>query len=147
MSGAHPILDLTEPCACGALSLRLHGPVLSMLLCSCRACQKATGTGHASVALVNAASLTLSGTAASFSRPADSGATLTQYFCASCGTHLYAQSSRAPDIRLIPAGLFAGNTGWFVPNQLIFARSHQSWDTLPADLSRHETYPSRPPRG
>jgi hypothetical protein len=141
MSQPRPIVDLTEPCACGAVELRLNGPVLSMLLCSCLACQKATGTGHATVALVNAASLTLSGTPASFARPADSGALLTQHFCAGCGTPLFAVSSRAPDLRLIPVGLFAGNANWYVPGLLIFARSHQEWDTLPPDLPRHETYP------
>ena len=146
MKPSHPTVDITETCACGALSLRLNGPMLSMLLCSCRQCQKATGTGHATVALVKASSLTLTGTPAAFSRPADSGAIFTQHFCASCGTHLYAQSSRAPDISLIPVGFFAGNTAWFVPNQLIFARSHEQWDTLPDHLPQHETYPLRPPR-
>ena len=147
MSASHPIVDVTDTCACGTISLRLNGPVLSMLLCSCRQCQKATGTGHAAVALVNAASTTLTGTPATFARPADSGALLTQHFCATCGTHVYAQSSRAPDIHLIPVGFFAGNAAWFVPNQLIFARSHQEWDILPDHLPRHETYPVRPPRG
>lgn len=141
MSSNHCSVNLTEPCACGALSLQLNGPVLSMLFCSCLHCQKATGTGHATVALVKAGSITISGTPASFSRPAASGATLTQHFCATCGTHLYAQSSRAPDLRLIPVGLFAGNTDWFIPTQLIFARSHQDWDILPDHLPRHDTYP------
>ena len=43
--------------------------------------------------------------------------------CPDCGTPLYAQSSRAPDLLMLPVGLFGPGADWFVPNQLIFARS------------------------
>lgn len=143
MTADHPHVDVTATCACGELSMTLRGPVLSMLLCSCLDCQKATGTGHSTAALVNKTSLGVTGCPKTYSRPADSGAVLTQHFCASCGTHLYASTSRFPELRLIPVGFFAGATDWFTPNQLVFARSHQHWDAIAADLPRHEKY--RPP--
>lgn len=114
--------------------------VVSMFLCSCLDCQRATGSGHSSVVLLPAAGLSVHGTPKSFARPADSGATFTRHFCADCGTPLYGQSSRAPDLRMLPAGFLAGQNDWFEPNQLIFARSRQAWDLVADHLPQHATY-------
>jgi hypothetical protein len=141
MSSANrPTVDVSSRCACAAVTMTLRGPVISMLLCSCLDCQRATGSGHASVALVPDDALTVSGETKSFARAADSGATFTRHFCPNCGTPLHGQSSRAPAMRMIPVGFFAGQNDWFAPNQLIFARSQQAWDLVADHLPRHETY-------
>ena len=135
-----PEIDLSANCACGQVALSVRGRIRSMFMCSCEDCQRATGTGHSTVALVRPADVTVIGPTASFARPAHSGATLTRWFCSTCGTPLYAQSSRAPELLMLPVGLFGSNAGWFAPNQLIFARSHHDWDTIPAGLPQHATY-------
>ena len=135
-----PIVDVTAHCACGLVTLTVRGRIRSMFMCSCEDCQRATGTGHSTVALASPADVTISGPTSSFARPAHSGATLTRWFCPDCGTPLYAQSSRAPDLLMLPVGLFGAGTDWFVPNQLIFARSHHDWDALPDGLPQHATY-------
>lgn len=137
---ARPFVDITANCACGAIAMTVNGPVVSMLMCSCLDCQRATGTGHATVALVPAEALSIVGNAKAFDRPSDSGATFTRHFCPDCGTPLYGQSSRAADIRMIPVGLFAGQNDWFAPTQLIFARSQQAWDLIADHLPRHDKY-------
>lgn len=137
------IVDVTAACACGAVEMALRGRVMSMLVCSCLDCQRATGTGHSTVALVPAEALTLTGTPANFARSADSGALFTRHFCPACGTPLYGQSSRAPDLRMIPVGFFAGQNQWFDPTQLIFARSQQAWDLVADHLPRHQAYRER----
>lgn len=137
---ATPEIDLSAGCACGQVGLSVKGRIRSMFLCSCVDCQRATGTGHLTVALVRPADVTVTGPTASFARPAHSGATLTRWFCPTCGTPLYAQSSRAPDLLMLPVGLFGSDAGWFAPNQLIFARSHHAWDALPDGIPQHETY-------
>ncbi|KFC69170.1 Gfa-like protein [Devosia sp. LC5] len=134
------MVDVTAACACGAVEMTLRGRVLSMLVCSCLDCQRATGTGHSTVALVPAEAITLTGATANFARPADSGAIFTRHFCPACGTPLYGQSSRAPSLRMIPAGFFAGQNQWFDPTQLIFARSQQAWDLVADHLPRHQAY-------
>lgn len=134
------MIAVTARCACDRVEMSVRGPVVSMLMCSCLDCQRATGSGHASVALVPAETVTLAGSIKSFDRPSDSGATFTRYFCPQCGTPLYGQSSRAPDIRMVPVGFFAGQNDWYAPNQLIFARSHQAWDLIADHLPRHDTY-------
>ena len=40
----------------------------------------------------------------------------------------------------MPVGFFGAGADWFVPSQLIFARSHRDWDLIPADLPQHATY-------
>lgn len=135
-----PEIDLTARCACGAVALSVKGRIRSMFMCSCEDCQRATGTGHSTVALARPVDVTVTGSTASFARSAHSGATLTRWFCPTCGTPLYAQSSRAPELLMLPVGLFGPDASWFAPNQLIFARSHHDWDTMPADLPQHATY-------
>lgn len=133
-----PLLDTEAACACGGARLAVKGPALSMFLCACTDCQKETGTGHSAAILVKAADATVKGTLKPFSRPAASGATTTRHFCPDCGVTLFAQSSRAPATILIPAGLLAFEG--FAPNQVIFARSHADWDTLPDAIPRYDTY-------
>lgn len=89
---------------------------------------------------MDAADVTITGDTQSFSRPADSGATFTRSFCPICGTPIAGASSRASTMIMLPVGLFAAETDWFVPSQLIFARSHHDWDALPSDIPRHDRY-------
>ena len=138
----HPIVDIKTACACGAVRLSVNGPIYSMLLCSCTDCQKATGTGHAAVAIANPESVLVEGQTRSFARPADSGAIFTRHFCPECGTPIYGVSSRAPRSLMLPAGLLAAGDDWFAPSQLIFARSHHNWDFVADALPRHQTYRS-----
>jgi hypothetical protein len=138
-----PRVDLSASCACGSASVAVNGPIRSMFMCSCEDCQKATGTGHATVAIADAADVTVTGRTKSFARPAASGATFTQHFCPECGTPLFGKSSRAPDALMLPVGLFGADARWFVPNQLIFARSHRDWDRIAEDLPQHQTYRER----
>lgn len=135
-----PEIDLSARCACGQVTVRVTGRIRSMFLCSCEDCQRSTGTGHATVALVSIGDLSVTGETRSFARSAHSGATLTRWFCPSCGTPLYARSSRAEALAMLPVGLFGADAGWFAPNQLIFARSHHDWDVVDDHLPRHPTY-------
>lgn len=141
---ARPEIDLEAECACGKVRLRLLGTVRSMFMCSCEDCQRATGTGHSAAFLMRAADVTLSGPTKSFTRPADSGAIFTRWFCPDCGTGMLAQSSRAMEIYTIPVGILGSLAlPWYRPNQLLFARTHRDWDVIADDLPRHDTY--RPP--
>ncbi len=137
-------LDTKAKCACGSVDVSVTGPTLSMLLCSCRDCRKATGTGHSAVVVMPRKAVVVTGAVTGFTRTANSGSALTRHFCPVCGTPIFATTERAPTITLLPAGLF-DEPDWFKPNQLIFARSHLEWDTLAENLPHHETY--RDPNG
>lgn len=140
MTQTHPYLDLSTSCDCGAITLAVKGKVISMFHCSCDHCQKVSGSGHASVVLLPADAIAVDGVTKTYARPADSGATFMRHFCPECATTVCAQSSRAPALRILPAGMLAGHNGWFAPNQLIFARSHPQWDLVDAALPRYDAY-------
>ncbi|WP_417309661.1 GFA family protein [Devosia sp.] len=134
------IVRSESSCVCGGVEVRVNGPVRSMILCACLDCQRATGTGHSTVALFKRDDVTVSGDTRAFTRPAASGATFTQRFCPVCGTAICGASSRAEALVMLPVGLFGHDSDWFVPNQLIFARSHHDWDLIEAALPHHDTY-------
>jgi len=133
-----PDLDLSSHCACGAVAARFTGRPLTMMLCSCHDCQKATGTGHSTLALVKASDLMIEGPTRSFTVTANSGHEVTRHFCPDCGTPIVGQPAQYPDLRLLPAGLF-GDSDWFAPRSVIFHRSHHDWDVLP-DIPAFNTY-------
>jgi Uncharacterized conserved protein len=135
-----PDLHLTAACDCGAVTLTVAGQPVSMFQCACINCQKVSGSGHSSVVLFPVPSVRVTGATKSHVRPADSGATFTRHFCPECGTTVFAESSRAPAFRIVPAGIFAGQNEWFAPNQLIFSRSRANWDMIEAHLPGHEAY-------
>lgn len=139
-----PELDLAGTCDCGSVSIRISGQPISMFQCACENCQRVSGSGHSSVVLMPADGVHVSGETQNYERPADSGATFTRHFCPRCGTTVCAGSSRAPAIRILPVGIFAGDNNWFTPNQLIFARSHADWDLVADHLPRHQRYRDAP---
>ena len=135
-----PELDLTATCDCGTIAIAVTGQPISMFQCACISCQKASGSGHSSVVLFPVSSVRVTGATKSYVRPADSGAAFTRHFCPECGATVYAESSRAPAFRIVPAGMFAGQNAWYAPNQLIFARSQAEWDMIEAHLPRYDAY-------
>lgn len=135
-----PLLDLAGRCDCGAVTLAARGPVVSMFQCACENCQRVSGGGHSNVVLLPADAISTIGATKSHSRPAESGAAFTRHFCPECGTTMHAESSRAPGLRILPVGIFAGRNDWFAPNQLIFARSHRHWDLIADHMPWHQRY-------
>lgn len=132
-------LNETASCACGAVTVTVAGPVLSMLICSCHDCRKASGTGHSTVILIPTEAATISGEIKGHTRTAASGSKITRSFCPECGTPLFARTERAPQLILLPVGLF-GDPKWFAPTQAIFSRSHLDWDALDDALPHYDTY-------
>jgi hypothetical protein len=133
-----PTLNLKAKCACGGVSIRLTGKPLTMMLCACLDCQKATGTGHAALVLTRRKDMTITGETTAYAVRANSGSHAARHFCPRCGTPVYGQSARFPDLCLLPVGLF-GATSWFKPASAIFCRSHNDWDTLP-EIVKYNTY-------
>jgi hypothetical protein len=132
-------INETATCACGNVTVKAVGPVISMLLCTCLDCRKSTGTGHSTVTLMGRQNVSIEGPVKGFTRTANSGSLITRNFCPECGTPLYAVTERAPALILLPTGLFDA-PGWFAPRQAIFSRTHLDWDSLPDGLPTHDTY-------
>lgn len=134
-----PTINENAACACGAVTVSAKGRVLSMLLCACRDCRKATGTGHSGFVIMRAEDVAIAGETRHFTRVANSGSEISRHFCPHCGTPVFGATARSPAIVMLPVGLF-DDPDWFAPTQAIFTRSHLAWDTLPPDIPRYDTY-------
>jgi len=80
----------TATCTCGQLSIVMEGEPDAVLICHCRACQKATG-GPFGVGTYWPASAVaeIRGRSSSYARHSDAGRTLTNHFCPTCGGRLF----------------------------------------------------------
>ena len=71
----------TGRCQCGAVSYTIAAPPIGMGQCHCKDCQRATGTGHISVARFNRKDVKIEGVTKTFAVTADSGNINTRHFC------------------------------------------------------------------
>ena len=67
-------------CLCGAVSYAIHGKPIRMAQCHCKDCQRASGTGHMSLAFFKKDDVTIAGKTASYPSTADSGNINTRHF-------------------------------------------------------------------
>lgn len=127
-------------CLCGAVRFKVDGQPIRMAQCYCRDCQRASGTGHMSNAIFNAADVTLTGETASYASTADSGNVLTRHFCPVCGGRLFLTSQARPGMIILAAGAF-DDSSWFKPDVLLYTRSRPVWDLSADDVPSYETMP------
>ncbi|MFY0522007.1 GFA family protein [Archangium gephyra] len=128
-------VPFTGGCACGAIRYECSAAPIAVLNCHCRNCQRASGTGHSTVAVVPADSLRLlHGTPRSHASTADSGNETRREFCAGCGSPLFARGG-IPSFVAITAGSLDDPSGC-VPTIDIWTQSAQPWDTMNPSLPK-----------
>jgi len=64
---------LSGQCLCGAVSYSVEGDPLRMAQCHCKDCQRASGTGHMSLAFFKEDQVSIEGTYSEYASVADSG--------------------------------------------------------------------------
>lgn len=127
---------VTGGCACGAIRYSFTGDPIYMGNCHCRDCQRASGTGHATVVAVNAAAFSFTaGTPRFHQRTADSGSQLQRGFCSTSGSPLLVLNSAYPEAVILHAGNL-DNPDWVRPVLNIFTASAQPWDSLDPALPK-----------
>lgn len=106
-------MNYTGRCACGQVRLQIGGAPVAVRQCWCRQCQYATGGGAAHNAMFLTSAVQIEGRMGTRAYVADSGNTLTQWFCSDCATPVYAQSSarQPPAPATTPAADTGGRTG------------------------------------
>ncbi len=103
-------------CHCGYVKYQVQGPVLSHNYCSCRGCQKATGTLKVPFAVVAKASFAVTAGKPSSYR-SDSGVKCDAQgvwnFCPKCGTQVFWVGDRGDTVDIFAGTL--NNTALFQP--------------------------------
>src|SRR4029077_567186 len=91
-------------CMCGAVTYEVSGEPMFAGHCACENCQKATGSGHSSIAAFPEVSLKTRGELTSYAAKGDSGQATTYQFCPKCGSRLFIRVATLPDAVLITLG-------------------------------------------
>ncbi len=130
----------TGRCLCGAVQYRSSGPALFCVVCHCRDCQRASGSGGVPVLGVGRATFACSGPVRQSRTPGGSGQAAVRNFCAECGSMLFGTPEFAPGMVTIYAGSL-DEPGAFAPTDALFTRDRPAWATLRGALVEHATLP------
>ena len=123
-------------CLCGAVRYATNDNPIRVHVCFCRFCQRATGSNAMVEPLfARAAHAVIQGAPATFDLPSGgSGKNIRIHFCRSCGTKLFQEFERVPDLIGVYAGTF-DQPGWFerspANTRFIFLESAQDGTILP----------------
>jgi hypothetical protein len=129
-------------CLCGAVRYTSTGAALFSVVCHCRDCQKASGTGGVPVMAVPKSTFQVSGTAKRAVIRGGSGRQAIRHFCPECGSLLFGTPEVVPDVVTIYVGSL-DDPGVFTPQEVIFTRDRASWAKLAVDVPEHEAAPAR----
>ena len=129
-------------CLCGAIRYQLSGPLVFVSQCCCKDCQKATGTGHTTIAGVHRDQLVLDGTPKTYLSKGDSGGDVVRHFCGTCGGRLYTSGTMPGDLVIVQAGSL-DDPDRVTPESVIYAKDAVSWDHFDPALPK---FPGLPPR-
>ena len=130
----------TGGCLCGAVRYSLANAPVGTGQCHCKDCQRASGTGHMSIARFKAEDVTMTGTTSSFASTADSGNINTRHFCPTCGGRVFGQNSGLPGIVNIAVGSLDDHS-WFQPQRIVYAKDRPTWDITTTDVPNFDRMP------
>lgn len=96
---------ITGGCLCGKIRYAISQPIQNIIACHCTNCQKASGAGVSHNAVVQTSSVTFtSGKTKVFEDTAKSGNILYRHFCADCGSPIYSQRAKVPEMIALKVG-------------------------------------------
>jgi hypothetical protein len=114
-------------------------------MCHCLECQRRTGSAFSVAVFYERASVRIErGTSQVFERESASGFPVRFHFCGQCGSNVYWEPARMPDLVGVAVGAFA-DASFPQPEQSVWTKDKHAWISLPADLATFESNP--PPRG
>jgi hypothetical protein len=134
---------LAGGCLCGKIRYRLNGPILFVSQCCCRDCQKATGTGHTTIAGIERAHVALDGEPATYTNSGDTGGEVTRHFCGTCGGRLFTSGTLPGSVVMIQIGSL-DDPDALTPQSVIYHKDAVAWDRFDPALPVFEGMPSRP---
>ncbi len=128
-------------CSCGQLRLRLAGDPQLVSSCHCLACQRRTGALFGSTSFWRKSQIVSSeGNSRTFRRQGDSGTWLSFQFCPDCGSTVFWESERQPDLVSVAVGAFA-DPHFPAPVRTVWTETKHEWLAFPAHLPHHPKNP------
>ncbi len=127
-------------CLCGKVKYTISAAPRVMSQCHCDDCRKSTGTGHASNAFFKENDVHISGVTSSYVSAADSGSTITRYFCPKCGSHLFGTLSGVKNVIAVAVGT-VDDSSWFKPSAIVYNKRKPLWDFMDKSIPTFEEMP------
>jgi hypothetical protein len=124
-------------CLCGNVRYEVSADPIRVTFCHCRFCQRATGSAYLVEPIFKKSDLrVVQGTTRTYSQAsAGSGKRITMHFCENCGTKLYIDIERFPEIYGVYGGTF-DDPNWFARSpqmsRHIFLNFAQTGTVVPA---------------
>lgn len=128
-------------CACGQLRIRTRDEPRIVSSCHCLDCQRRTGSLFGVNAFFAREQVVVDGACNTFRRQADSGAWLAFRFCPKCGSTVFWENERLPDIVSVAVGAFA-DPQFPPPVRTVWTRSKHHWLEFPPDMPAHPENPA-----
>lgn len=135
--------SITGSCLCGGVTYSVSSDPLRMAQCHCKGCQRASGTGHMSLAFFKQDDVTVNGTVHEYVSTADSGNENTRSFCPTCGSRMFGRNSSKPGIMALAVGT-ADDNSWFSPQAIVYNKDKPAWDHMASDLPAFDEMPPAP---
>lgn len=132
-SGGQEMAAITGGCLCGAVRYACDGAPEASLICYCRDCQKASGSGHLPAMSMARDSVTITGETRSYAAQGGSGKMTVRHFCPICGSLLFSTPEVIPGFVNIYAGTL-DDPSLFKPAWAFLPQFHAPWDRVPEDL-------------
>jgi|GEM_PF-3317713 len=110
---ADPKIEFSGHCLCGSVTFEGSIAADSALAvhCHCKDCQRATGSGFATVIAVPEDDLKISGTFASHRVVGESGGAVDREFCPQCGSPMFTTALLSKGLRFVKAGVL-NDSSW-----------------------------------
>lgn len=121
-------------CACGQLRAACSGDPVLVALCHCVDCQRRTGSAFGVAAFYPREAVATSGEASRYQRASDSGRPVDFRFCPACGSTVFWEPGRKPDVIAVALGAFA-DAGFPGPTREVYPHRRHPW-VAPLDRAR-----------
>ena len=116
----------TATCACAQLRVICSGEPDKVSLCHCLECQKRTGSTYGIGAFFPRKQVEASGAFRTYRRGGDSGFAVSFHFCPDCGSTVFWEPERRPDVVAVAVGSFADPT-FPAPSQSVYNERRHPW--------------------
>lgn len=117
-------------CACGNLRVTCASEPVKVSLCHCLACQKRTGSTYGIAAFFKRQDVRVDGPRKSYERQSDRGFPVRLHFCPDCGSTVFWEPQRKPDVVAVGVGSFA-DPKFPAPTQSVHGEHRHAWVSDP----------------
>jgi hypothetical protein len=124
-------------CSCGKLRVSCEGAPSGVSICHCDACRRRTGSAFGIAAFYPRHAVRIEGAARAFTRDSDSGHAVTFHFCPDCGSTIWWEPARKPDMIGIGIGAFA-DPDYPMPDQSVSDARRYGWIAFPDAMAKRD---------